>query len=207
MGLFLLSVTIVAAALFRFIWKDRLRHVAAWWNRTPIVRDRAFGLCELYLPDGWRPGRDLNERAGIEAIDPLHSRYVWIISESRNDFDARMGLEEHSASTRESLLEGLHGVSEKGPEHVTVSGFPAVQFEIEAVYKMIELKYLHTTIGGRRAFHQVLAWSTRSGYDRQLFDKVLQGFRETPGPDPEPREHPPEPMPSPQLGFRPPTVH
>ena len=171
----------------------------------PVVRDRAFGLSELYLPDGWRPGRDLNQSAGIEAIDPLHGRYAWILSESRDDFDARMGIEEHSVRTRETLTEGLLVLSVQGPERCTISGFPALQFEIEAVYQMIQIKYLHTTIGGRRAFHQVIVWSTRSRYSRKALDKVLDGFRETPGPDPEAREHPIQPaQPRRPLGFRPP---
>src|SRR5687768_8763225 len=101
--IFILAV----AALIGFLWKERLRHVAAWWRRTPLLRDRAFGLAELYLPDGWRPGRDLNEHAGIEAVDPLHARYVWIISESKDDFDARLDIEEHAARTRDALTESL----------------------------------------------------------------------------------------------------
>ena len=84
----------------------------------------------------------MNQSAGIEAIDPLHGRYAWILSESRDDFDARMGIEEHSARTRETLTEGLLVLSVQGPECCTISGFPALEFEIEAVFQMIQVKVL-----------------------------------------------------------------
>jgi hypothetical protein len=49
------------------------------------------------------------------------------------------------------------------------------------------LTYLHTTVAGRRAFHQVLAWATRSWFDRPTFERLLDGFAEQAGPDPRPQ--------------------
>ena len=81
-------------------------------------------------------------------------------------------------------------LSVQGPERCTISGFPALQFEIEAVYQMIQIKDLHTTIGGRRAFHQVHRVVDKVAVQPQGPGQGLDGFRETPGPDSEPREHP-----------------
>ena len=36
------------------------------------------------------------------------------------------------------------------------------------------------SVAGKRAFHQVLAWSTISRYDRAAFDALLGGFDEMP---------------------------
>ena len=55
-----------------------------------------------------------------------------------------------------------------------------MQYEIEGFFQHTRVKYLHTTIAGRRAFHQVLAWSTYSRYDRAAFDGLLNGFTEMP---------------------------
>ena len=53
-------------------------------------------------------------------------------------------------------------------------------YEIEGFFQQTRIKYLHTTIAGRRAFHQVLAWATHSRYDRESFERVLNGFSELP---------------------------
>jgi hypothetical protein len=67
-----------------------------------------------------------------------------------------MGIEEHSARTRDALTEGLLVLNVQGPE-------------------------------------------------RCALNKILDGFRETPGPDPEPREHLIQTTPPRRpLGFRPP---
>ena len=47
-----------------------------------------------------------------------------------------------------------------------IGGYDALQYQIEGFYQQTRIKYLHTTIAGRRAFHQVLAWATYSRYDR-----------------------------------------
>jgi hypothetical protein len=65
---------------FTLLYYSRFRYITRWWKRLPTVRDRAFDLAELDLPEGWRPGHDLNERAGIEAVDLLHNRYAIVVA-------------------------------------------------------------------------------------------------------------------------------
>jgi hypothetical protein len=186
-----------------FLWYRRYRHVASWWKRTPTLRDRAFDLAELVVPSGWRPGQDLNESAGIEVMDLLHSRYAVVISECRDNFDARLELEAYAVSSRDSLLSSVHVLNVRGPEPRKVAGFDAVQFEIKAVHDMTEVWYLHITIMGRRAFHQVIAWAPRSAFNRKAFEELLAGFRERPGPEAQPRNYPDRPDASPRrIGFR-----
>ena len=59
-----------------------------------------------------------------------------------------------------------------------------MQFEIEGFHDNTWLKYLHTTVEGKRAFHQVIGWATQSRYSREVFEALLDGFAELPGPDP-----------------------
>jgi hypothetical protein len=61
-----------------------------------------------------------------------------------------------------------------------VGGFDALQYEVEASTDTGPLVYLHTTIAGNRAFHQVLCWSARATYDRGAFERLLDGFTERP---------------------------
>jgi hypothetical protein len=177
-------ITVLATAIL--ILYAETRH-GVWFRRPArggVLRDTVFGMAELTLPSGWRPEPDLNEQAPIQAADPLRGRYVVIISEARDDFDPAMGIEQHSVDTRDTLTSSLRLLTTCGPVRREVAGFEAIQFEIEAVHDFTRIRYLHTTIGGRRAFHQVIAWAPYSRYDRRVFEKLLEGFREPPGPEP-----------------------
>ena len=133
MSSFLITVFV---GLCTFLWYLRFRYVAKWWNRTPTLRDRGFDLAELDLPSGWRPGKDLNDSAGIEAVDLLHGRYALVISESRDNFDARLGLDTYAMDRRDSLTSTLCLLDVRGPERCKVAGFDAVQFEIQGVHEI-----------------------------------------------------------------------
>lgn len=202
--MFPLLVTLLVFVL-AVLWSSRFRYVARWWNPVPTLRDRAFDLAELDLPPGWRPAQDLSEGAGIEAVDLLHNRYVAVMSHSRDDFDARLSIDAFAVQCRDSLTSAFCLLNVRGPEQRTIGGCPAVQFEIEGVYQRTELWYLHTTIMGHRAFHEVTAWALRSSYKRQVFEDLLKGFRERPGDPAQPRVYPTDSS-SPvarRIGFRP----
>jgi len=139
-----------------------------------------LGLARLELPDGWRAARDLNEAASIEAMHALQGRHVIVISDAVEDFVPEMTLYEHSVNTRAELTNSIRVTACHGPERRTIAGFESVQYEIEGFFQHTRVKYLHTTIAGHRAFHQVLAWSTYSRYDRAAFDGLLEGFTELP---------------------------
>jgi len=87
--------------------------------------------------------------------------------------------------TFDGLIASKRVLELDGPKPRTVGGFEALQTEALAVLGDRWLrKYQHTAIAGDRAFHQVIAWATPSAYDRDLFDRLLGGFREQPGPKP-----------------------
>ena len=173
-------ITLSAGAL-AVHYKERLRRFVPGRQRNArILVDQSLGLARLELPDGWRPAQDLNETASIEAINALHGRHVIVISDSVTDFVPEMTVYEHSANTRNELTGSIQLISCSGPERRMVGGFDALQYEIEGFFQQTRIKYLHTTIAGRRAFHQVLAWATYSRYDRESFERVLNGFSEVP---------------------------
>ena len=145
--------------------------------------DGELGLAAIKLPARWRAAASLNDQAAIQATDPFRQRFAVVISEPREDFDVTVDLSDHAGRTLTQLADSLRLVAINGPSERTIQGCRALQFEVEGYHQGVRLVYLHTTIEGRRAFHQVLAWSTRSSYDRKLFDEVVDGFEELPGPE------------------------
>lgn len=181
-----MAILVVALTVsFVFLYRDRLRYVT-WWQRPAggALVDQELGLARLDLPTGWRPAHDLNEGACIQAMHPLHGRHAIVISESLEDYALGVTLREHAEVTRNLLTRGIRVMQVTGPEMRTVAGCDAVQFEIEGFHDNTWLKYLHTTVAGKRAFHQIIGWATQSRYQRAAFDAVLDGFTELPGPDP-----------------------
>jgi hypothetical protein len=177
----------ISAGVLAFRYKERLQHfVPRRHDGQKVLVDRALGLARLELPDGWRPAKDLNETASIEAMNAFQGRHVIVISDSVEDFVPEMTVLEHSANTRTELANSIRLIACSGPERRTVGGFESVQYEIEGFFQQTRVKYLHTTVAGRRAFHQVLAWATYSRYDRAAFEGLLNGFTEMPDDGPAP---------------------
>jgi hypothetical protein len=173
----------VGLLLFRPL-RTRTRTVAP--RQKPSGRtlgDGELGLAAIKLPVRWRAAASLNDQAAIQATDPFRQRFAVVISEPREDFDVTVDLSDHAGRTLTQLADSLRLVAINGPSERTVQGCRALQFEVEGYHQGVRLVYLHTTIEGRRAFHQVLAWSTRSSYDRKLFDEIVDGFEELPGPE------------------------
>jgi hypothetical protein len=155
----------ISAGVLAFRYKERLQQLAPIRQDQKVLVDRALGLARLELPEGWRPARDLNEMASIEAINALRGRHVIIISDSVDDFVPEMTMLEHSANTRTELANSIKLITCSGPERRTVGGFESVQYEIDAFFQQTRVKYLHTTVAGRRAFH---------------LEQLLNGFTELP---------------------------
>ena len=181
MTILVAAITVSCLAL---AW-ERFWRVARWSRPTgQMIVDDELRLAQLRLPAGWRQARDLNEGASLQAINPLHGRHLIVISEALDDYAAGVTVHEHARVTLDLLTRGIHVTTISQPQHRVIGGWDAVQFEIEGFHDNSWVKYLHTTINGRRAFHQVIAWSTQSRYERKVFEDLLEGFGELPGPDP-----------------------
>jgi hypothetical protein len=195
MDLVLLLITLIAGTLL-IRWWPALRFVASF--KAPlggVLKDTEFNYAQVRLLPRWKPATLLNEGAALQATDPLGHRYLVVISESREDFDEFLDVGEHARLTLDRLIGSLQVLRFEGPQSTRVGGFPAVQYEIEGYHERTCVTYLHTTVAGDRAFHQVIAWATRSKYDRKVFEDLLDGFSEVPGPParPRPRRHGPTP--------------
>jgi hypothetical protein len=180
MDTIVILITLSAGALVVH-YKERLRRFVPGRPADPrVLVDQSLGLARLELPDGWRRAHDLNETASIEAVNSLYGRHVIVISDAVEDFVPEMTVLEHSANTRNELTGNIQLISCSGPQRRTVGGYDALQYEIEGFFQQTRIKYLHTTIAGERAYHQVLGWATSSRYDRDSFERLLNGFSELP---------------------------
>jgi hypothetical protein len=171
-------ITFSAGALVTRVKEGLRLFTPARPSASRVLVDQVLGLSRLELPEGWRQAQDLNETASIEAINALYGRHVIVISDAIEDFVPEMTVLEHSANTRAELSNNIRLISCSGPERRIVDGCESLQYEIEAFFQQTRVKYLHTTVAGRRAFHQVLAWATCSRYDRAAFERLLDGFTE-----------------------------
>ena len=177
-----LFTTFVIAPAY-LVW-DRIReHFSGVRERGGVLTDDE-GLARFELPYGWSASGAVNIEASLQICDHRRRRFVLVFSEAREDFEAAMTLDTHSSSTRAQLMASLRVFDVRGPQYREVGGLPAVQYEIEGAFNMGIFRYLHTTIQGPRAFHQVLCWTKKSRFDRLQFERLLDGFSEIPGPPP-----------------------
>ena len=183
MNIFFPLITIFVVGCLIAMWPRVRRSTGFARPAGGVLRDVDLGYAELTLPRGWRQATGLNDASPLQAVDPIQGRYVLVLSESRADFEGSVDVHEHSVRTRDILGQSVRLLAVRGPQEREVGGFKAVQYELDAAYDSTFLTYLHTTIEGRRAFHQVLAWSTYSRYDRGTFERLLDDFAELPGPD------------------------
>jgi len=185
MDSFVISLTILVIIALLARWPV-LRHVAMWRaRRSGILEDVDLGLARVRLPSGWRPARFLNDGASLQAIHPVMGRYLIVISESLADFVDDLDVAEYSARTIGTLTGGFRVLACSDAEERRVGAFSARQVELEAICDGTLITYLHSTIKGTRAVHQVIGWATRSKYSRPVFDSLVDGFVELPGPPPE----------------------
>ncbi len=137
------------------------------------------GFSQITLLDGWKEQKGLNEKAEIQAADPLNNNFIIVLSESKLDFN-KMTIDKHSEATRSILLKAIGNPVVEGPTRLTIHGFPAVQYKITGSIDNLNPVYLHTTIETPKNFHQVLAWTLASKYEKNkpVLDQVIGSFKE-----------------------------
>ncbi|HVF88941.1 MAG TPA: hypothetical protein VNH22_02665 [Blastocatellia bacterium] len=137
------------------------------------------GLSRITLPPGWKQEQELHEQADLQAADRANEMYVIVMSESKEDF-RDMTVEKHSEFTRSALTEKLESPELSEPEKVTVDGLPGTQYEIRGGVDNLNIAYLHTTLESPTHFHQILAWTLKSRFDknRPVLDAVIHSFKE-----------------------------
>jgi Domain of Unknown Function (DUF1080) len=87
------------------------------------------GQSQLTVLPGWKPARDLNEQAELQAADRANQMYIIVLTESKQDLDDT-DLQRFSEVTRGIFLERLTAPQVTALGKLTINGHPAVQYEI-----------------------------------------------------------------------------
>lgn len=139
----------------------------------------ADGDFQLNVPQNWKEETELNDVASIQSSNRLQEMYVIVIDESKEDIDESMTLEEYSKLTRNALMKAADSAVIEGPRELTVNKTPFLQYEIQGTVEKIKISYLHTVVETPKHFHQVLAWTLKSKWEKNqaMLKKVVESFR------------------------------
>jgi hypothetical protein len=139
------------------------------------------GFCQLEIPNDWSLRSDLNDYANIQAANLKKEVYVITISEYKIDFADDTTLESYSDITYQTFVDSLTDpVMISGPTQLEINGRRALQYEIRGEVEGVRAVCLHTSVDGEKGFHQVLAWTLISKYEKNLalLRSVIDSFRE-----------------------------
>jgi hypothetical protein len=136
---------------------------------------------QVSVPNGWKSDPQLHDTAQLQVSNRASEEYLIVLSESKEDFQ-NMTLEKHSETTRATFLKSLTGPTVSEPATLTINGLPAVQYEIHGSINNLNVIYLHTTIESAKNFHQLIAWTLRSRFEKNKTDlqQVISSFKERP---------------------------
>ncbi len=147
-------------------------------TKTAVSTD---GVCQVTLPAGWVTQTDLHDKADLQVANKREELYLIVLSASKLDFED-MSLEGHSKLTRQGLLDSIQNGRIIGePKNFNINGLSALQYELRGSANDLNVVYLHTTIEGKNHFHQVLAWTLLSEFDKNkaALESVINTFEET----------------------------
>jgi hypothetical protein len=138
----------------------------------------ADGKSRLVVPHDWKELEDLNDAAELQAGNKSKEQYLIILSEDKADL-ANFTLQKHHQTTRDAMLQKMGNASASQPVEVTIDGQSALQDEITGTQDGTNIVFLHTTIESDDGYHQILAWTTRSRWDKnkEKLQEVTRSFR------------------------------
>jgi hypothetical protein len=147
----------------------------------PAIVKATDGRSQMKLPEGWTVVKDLNEHADLQAGDERREVFAVVLTEPKEDFAADFTYRDFARKRLETFQAALEDVgNKKGPTDVTVSGRPAVQSEFSAIAtdERVRLYYIHTSVDGKSAFHQLMTWSLFSARaaSRDTLEEAIRGF-------------------------------
>lgn len=174
----ILIPAIAIPALLKARDEARGRIVYGPGNTREIVS--ADGNIRLNVPKDWSELKDLNDAAELQTGNRGKEQFVIILSENKADFD-NMTLQKHHQITRDAIVEKMKNATAGESAEVTIDGRPALQDEIGGTQDGTNIVFLHTTVEGNESFHQILAWTSKSRWDRQKekLREITRSFRST----------------------------
>ncbi len=147
---------------------------------SPSVLTSPDGRFQLTVPADWQKETQLNEQASIQASNRGRETYVILLTESKSDFADEMTLERFTSATRGNMMAGVSSAQSAEPTPTTISGNPALQYEIRGVIEGLNAVYLITTVETSEHYHQIISWTLPSRLDqhRGTLLEVAKSFKD-----------------------------
>ncbi len=136
------------------------------------------GLFKLKVPELWKILKNLNDVAVIQVGNPQKEQYLIVIVDMKDDFDG--SLTEHASITSQNIVSATNNYQISEPEHLDINGNHGIRYYITGTIDRTKVKYIQTTIEGRKAFYQILTWTipSKSKEAFEVFEQAVQSFRE-----------------------------
>jgi predicted Zn finger-like uncharacterized protein len=142
---------------------------------------------ELMMPDGWEAG-EVKSQAGVTKISMGNRKtkgYLTVLSNLKSSYESS-GVDywKFSKIARAGMRKAREDYTElSGPIDVSINGMTGVQYEMTFTQGGALNKFLHTTLDGKKFFHQIIAFAPESMYNfhKPTFEKILNTFFEHEG--------------------------
>ena len=186
----LISVTLACSLV------QRIKQ-AADKSKKPTVLTSADGKYQLTIPGDWREDGALHDEAILKASNRLSELYVIVLTESKQDFADDVTLETYTTMTRDAMKGNLGSPEATEFVKTSVSGNPAMQYELRGTISNMKAAYINTTVETSEHYHQIIAWTLNSRFDKNqaALREVVQTFREVAGARPPAGNDEPPPPP------------
>src|SRR5213596_2129699 len=161
--------------LVSMIQSDRERLQRLSTERKEITSDD--GKIKITAPGTWTKLPEFNKQASLQVGNKSKEVYLIVITDTKADLD-NFTLEKHHQQTRDRMLQKTKNASATQPVSLTIDGHPALQDELTGTEKGTNVVFLHTTVDDADHFHQILAWTLKSRWQKQnqLLREVTASF-------------------------------
>jgi len=139
----------------------------------------ADGQHQLSVPRGWKEDRSLHDKAEIQVADAPEEMYALVLTDGK-DSSAGMDISKYAEATREAFSKSLVSPQVGAPRWLSVNGASAIECEIRGSVQNLDVIYLHTVVETPKHYHQVMAWTLKSQWERNkdTLQAVTESFRE-----------------------------
>jgi hypothetical protein len=134
-------------------------------GRTLIVAKD--GRSGIRIPPEWSRMDDLNAQAVIAVANGGLEEYLVVISEAKEDFASDFTLDRYVETCLGNMRTKIVVSELSPPSKVQIGGLPAVQYDLKGSVDGVNIGYVITFVGGKKAYHQVLAWTLRSKFEEK----------------------------------------
>jgi len=142
--------------------RGRLHDLAV--ERQEIVSDD--GNLKVTTSGFWFKTSDLNKEASMQVANKREDMYLMVFTDTKSAVGG-MTLEQRHQTARDRKLQSMQNPSATQTVPLTIDGHAALQDEVSGTQQGTNLVFLHTTVDDGDYFQQIVAWTTKSRWQKQ----------------------------------------